>query len=231
MERFMTATLSIGLAVSLGGPLILLLAAKKLHFNSLSLPGRLSLWLLALIALVLAAYGARSSWLIRIGIQPFGWFDLLGAVVVAIVSLVGAIFLQSLQRKLGIKNTEGAKLQQKIYGLSAPYRFFVVITATVVEEVLYRGYAIGIGQHVWGSLAVAFVVSVFVFVVVHFSHGVIQLITVCWIALLISLLFVLTNNLFACMLAHFVVDAVGVLVMPWAASRQRAQKVSLAQEG
>lgn len=100
----------------------------------------------------------------------------------------------------------------------------MVVTAAVVEEVLYRGYAIGIGQHVWGSLAVAFVVSLFVFVVVHFSHGMIQLITVFWIALLMSLLFVLTNNLFACMLAHFVVDAVGVLLMPWVASRQRAQE-------
>ena len=227
----MGATLSIGLAVSPGGPLILLLAAKTLRFNSLSLPGRLSLWLLALIALLLAAYGAGASWLTRIGVRPFGWSDFLGAVVVVIVSLVGAIFLQLLQRKLGIKNTEGAKLQRKIHDLSTPYRFFVVVTAAVVEEVLYRGYAIGIGQHVWGSLAVAFVVSLFVFVVVHFSHGMIQLITVFWIALLMSLLFVLTNNLFACMLAHFVVDAVGVLLMPWVASRQRAPRVSPAREG
>lgn len=103
----MGATLSIGLAVSPGGPLILLLAAKTLRFNSLSLPGRLSLWLLALIALLLAAYGAGASWLTRIGVRPFGWSDFLGAVVVVIVSLVGAIFLQLLQRKLGIKNTEG----------------------------------------------------------------------------------------------------------------------------
>jgi membrane protease YdiL (CAAX protease family) len=220
-----------GLAVSLGGPLALLLATRKFRFNSLSLPGRLSLWLLAFIALTLAAYGAGSAWLTRIGVQPFGWFDLLGAAVVVIASLAGAICFQLLQRKRGIKNTEGAKLQQKIYDLSARYRFFVVVTAAVVEEVLYRGYAIGIGQEAWGSLAIAFVVSLFVFVVVHFSHGVIQLITVCWIALLISLLFVLTNNLFACMLAHFVVDAVGVLVTPWAASRQRAQRVSLVQEG
>ena len=107
----------------------------------------------------------------------------------------------------------------------------VAATAAVVEEVLYRGYAIGIGQYVWGSLAVAVAVSVLVFVVAHFSHGVMQLLTVLWIALLVSLLFVVTSNLFACMLAHFVIDAMGVLVMPWAAARQRARKAATAPEG
>jgi membrane protease YdiL (CAAX protease family) len=228
----MTATLGIvGLVVSLGGPLILTLAAKRSGFDSLSISGRLSLWLLALIALVLAMYGAGPSWLQNFGVQAFGWSDLLGALVVVVASIAGAVCLQLLQRKLGIKNAEGAKLQQKIYGLSARHRFLVVITAAVVEEVLYRGYAIGIGQHVFDSLAIAFVVSLFVFVIVHFSHGVFQLVTVCWIALLISLLFVITNNLFACMLAHFIVDALGVLLMPWAASRQRARRALLAEGG
>lgn len=228
----MAATLSmVGLIVSLGGPLILLLAAKKSRFDSLSFPGRLSFWLLALIVLVLAAYGAGPSWLTHIGVKPLGWSDFIGAALVVIASFVGAIGFQLMQRKLGIKNPEGAKLQQRVYSLSTPYRFFVVVTAAVVEEILFRGYAIGIGQYVWGSLEVAFAVSLFVFVVVHFSHGVIQLVTVCWIAFFMSLLFVLTNSLFACILAHFVIDAAGVLLTPWLASRQRSQRVTLAQDG
>ncbi len=137
----MVTILIIGLAVSLGGPLLFLLAAKKFHFDSLSLPGRLFLWLLALITLLLAAYGARASWLTRIGVETFGWLDLLGAVVVVIASFIGIICFQVLQHKLHIKNAEGAKLQQRIYALSAPYRLFIVITAAVVEEILYRGYA------------------------------------------------------------------------------------------
>lgn len=219
-----------GLAVSLCGPL-LLLAAKSLGFNSLSLSGRLSLWLLALMAVVLAAHGFGSSWPFRLGLRGLRWLDLLGVAVTVLASIAGATGFQLLQRRLGIKNAEGAKLQQKVYQLSFPHRFFVVVTAAVVEEVLYRGYAIGIGQHVWGSLAVASTVSVIVFVVVHFSHGLIQLMTVAWIAVLVSLLFVVTSNLFACMLAHFIIDALGVLAMPWVASRQRAQRMSQAQDG
>jgi len=228
----MTATLSmLGLAVSLGGPLVLLLAARNSRFDSLSIAGRLSLWLFALIVFALAGYGAGPLWLTRMGVTPFGWSDLVGAVLVVVVSFVGAIGFQLLQRKLGIKNAEGAKLQQKVYGLSTPRRFFVVVTAAVVEEVLFRGYAIGIGQYVWGSLEVAFAVSLLVFVVVHFSHGVFQLATVAWIAFFMSLLFVLTNSLFACILAHFAIDAAGVLLMPWVASRQRSRRAALAQDG
>ena len=66
-------------------------------------------------------------------------------------------------------------MHERVYSLSTPYKFFVVVTAAVVEEILFRGYAIGIGQHVWGSLEIAFAVSLFVFVVGHISHGVIQL--------------------------------------------------------
>lgn len=228
----MTAALGIaGLAVSLGGPVILMLAIKHSRIDPLSIPGRLLLWFLALIALVIAMYGAGPSWLARLGVQPFGWLDFVAAIVVVIASIVGATGIHLLQGKLRINNAEGAKVRQKILGLSARRRLFVVVTAAVVEEVLYRGYAIGIGQQVWGSLAVAFAVSLSMFVVVHLSHGVAQLITVGWIALLISLLFVITNNLFACILVHFVMDAAGVLVMPWAASRKRAKKVSLSRDG
>ena len=75
---------------------------------------------------------------------------------------VGAIALQILVTKLGFKDKEGSKLQQKIYSLSVPRRLFIVVTAAVAEEVLYRGYAIGIGQYIWGGLTIAFVVSLVV---------------------------------------------------------------------
>ena len=166
----MVAMLSIGLVVSLGGPLLFVLATKRFSLNSLAVPGRLVLWLLAAAALAIAAYGG-GAWLMRIGVKPFGSFDLVSTVVAIIVMLVGAIVSQILLAKLGFKDKEALKLQQKLYGYSTPYRFFIVITAAIAEEVLYRGYAIGVGQEVWGSLTIAFVVSLVVFVVAHFTHG------------------------------------------------------------
>ena len=220
---------SIGLALSLGGPLLYVLATKRFSLNSLSVPGRLLLWLLAFVALVIAAYGG-GAWLLRIGVKPLGWSDLLSTVVAIIAMLAGAIILQVVITKLGFKDKKGSELQKKIYSLSAPYRLFIVITAAVAEEVLYRGYAIGIGQEIWGSLTIAFVVSLFVFVAAHFTHGAKALAAIFWISLVMSLLFVITGNLFACILAHFVVDALGALFVPWVASRQRAQAALPASE-
>lgn len=223
--------LNIGLAVSLGGPLLFVLATKRFSLNSLSVPGRLVLWLLAAVTLAIAVYGGGGAWLARMGVKPFGWLDLGSTAVAIIVMLVGAVALQVLMAKLGFKDKKGSKLQQKIYGLSVPYRLFIVITAAVAEEVLYRGYAIGVGREVFGSLAIAFVVSLVVFVAAHFTHGAKALAGIIWISLVMSLLFVITDNLFACILAHFVVDALGTLFVPWATARQRARAALLAGEG
>jgi membrane protease YdiL (CAAX protease family) len=230
MGNFVVTILGIGLVVSLGGPLLYVLATKKLSINSLPLPGRLLLWILAAVVLVIAAHG-DDTWLSRIGVKQFGWLDLASTVVAIIAMLVGAVVLQVLLTKLGFKDKKGLELQQKIFSLSAPYRLFIVITAAVAEEVLYRGYAIGIGQEVWGNLKVAFVVSLFVFVVAHFTHGVKALASIFWISLVMSLLFVITNNLFACVFAHFVVDALGTLFVPWVAARQRARAALPASAG
>ena len=227
----MVTMLSIGLAVSLGGPLLFVLATKKFSLNSLSVPGRLVLWLLAAATLVIAAYGGGAAWLGHIGVKPFGWFELASTVVAIIAMLVGAIALQILVTKLGFKDKEGSKLQQKIYSLSVPRRLFIVVTAAVAGEVLYRGYAIGIGQYIWGGLTIAFVVSLVVFVTAHFTHGAKVLATIFWISLVMSFLFIYTGSLFTCIIAHFTIDAFGTLFVPWAAARHRAQAALSPSEG
>lgn len=226
----MATILSIGLAVSLGGPLLFVLVTKKLSLNSLSLPNRSVHWLLAVVVLCIAA-SSGDHWLTRIGVKQFEWPDLLSAALAIIAMLAGAVVLQLLLTKFGFKNEKALELQRKIYSLSAPHRLFIVITAAVVEEVLYRGYAIGIGQEVWGSLTIAFVVSLFVFVAAHFTHGAKALVSILWISLVMSLLFVITTDLFACIFAHFVVDALGVLFIPWAAARKRTRLALQASEG
>ena len=227
----MVTMLGIGMAVSLGGPLLFVLATKRLSLNSLSVSGRLVLWLLAASTFVIAAYGGGAAWLQHIGVKPFGWFDLATTIVAIIAMLVGAIALQILVTKLGFKDKEGSKLQQKIYNLSVSRRLFIVVTAAVTEEVLYRGYAIGIGQDVWGSLTIAFAISLVVFVAAHYTHGAKALATVFWISLVMSFLFVYTGNLFSCIIAHFTIDAFGTLFVPWVAARQRTQVALSASEG
>jgi membrane protease YdiL (CAAX protease family) len=191
MGSFMETMLGIGLAVSLGGPLLFVLVTRGFSINSLSIPSRMVLWLLATRSLGIAALG-NGHWPACLGMARFEWLDVLGSAVGIVVMLAGSILLQTSLTKLGFKNPQGSELQKKIFSLSVPYRFFIVITAAVAEEILYRGYAIGIGREIWGSLPVAFTISLIVFV-------------------------------FACILAHFAVDAFGTLFVPWAAARQRAR--------
>lgn len=217
----MTTLLSAGLAVSLGGPLLWVLVARRLGLNSLSLASRMLFWLLAATVLALAARGG-DAWPLRIGLKPFGGLDFFSAIVAIIAMLAGAIVWPQLMTKLGVKGSTGSGLQKKICSLSAPYRLFLVVTAAVTEEILYRGYAIGIGQEVWGSLSLAFVVSLLVFVGTHFTHGAKALVTIFWISLLMSLLFVVTGSLWACIVVHFAMDAFGTLLVPWLMARQKA---------
>ncbi|WP_329742889.1 CPBP family intramembrane glutamic endopeptidase [Dyella sp. A6] len=221
-EKFVPTMPVVGLAIALGGPLLLVLLVRCLALDAVSLASRLTLWALAGIVLAIAVHDG-GSWPSMMGIGPFGWTDFLTTVVAIVVMLVGAIVLQLCVAKLGFNRASGSGLQKKIYALSARYRVFMIFTAAVTEEILYRGYAIGIGQSVFGSLSVAFAVSLIVFVAAHFTHGAKALVTIFWVSLVMSLLFVYTGNLITCMLAHFAVDAFGVLFAPWAMARQQAR--------
>ena len=219
--------LNLGLAVSLAGPLLYVFASRRFSLDSLSLPGRLLFWMLAAVALIIAAHG-DGAWMGHLGLRKFEWPDFFGSVVAIMAMLGGAILLSPLITKLGLGRGSASEMQKNIIALPIPRRCFIVVTAAVTEEILYRGYAIGLGQEIFGSLSVSFIVSLAMFVAAHFSHGARALPIILWITLVNSLLFVVTGNLFACILAHFVIDAMGTLYFPWVASRHRARAASQA---
>ncbi|WKE64244.1 CPBP family intramembrane metalloprotease [Gallaecimonas kandeliae] len=82
----------------------------------------------------------------------------------------------------------------------------------MTEEALYRGYAIGVGGVLLHSTHAAVVLSLISFTVAHFRWGAAHMLSVVWAGALLSALFVLTENILACMVAHLLIDAVGVLL-------------------
>ena len=218
----MSLSLNIGLALSLLGAPLLLLGFKALRIDSLSLISRVALWLLAGTVLAFATYGS-GSWSQQIGIQAPTAIHLAAAVFAAFAMLAIWPIAQHLQKSYGGVRVEQTESFQKIARFSFGRRLFLVVTAAVVEEILYRSYAIGIGQTIWGSMMAAVVVSLGVFVAAHFQWGVSHLFFVFWAGLVLSLLFVFTNNIWACMLAHAIVDAVGLLLAPAAMARKRTR--------
>lgn len=209
----MQTILTIGLVISLLGAPLLLLACKALRVDPLSLSTRLALWLLAIVVLALAAYGS-DPWRMQIGLQAPSAVHFGAAALATLVMLAAIPLVQYVQKALGSTSVERTELFHKLAGLSFWFRVFIVITAAVTEEILYRGYAIGIGKDIFGSQSVAVTVSLAAFVAAHFRWGLSHLLTVLLAALVLSSLFIFTNDLLACIVVHAVVDAVGLLLVP-----------------
>lgn len=210
-----------GLALALLGAPALLLATRRMGLDERAVVPRLLLWALAGGTLVLAARADR-AWATDVGFRAVTGRTVLDALAATAVALGGWPFVQRLQKALGGVATETTETFRRIAALPASRRLLLVVTAAVVEEILYRGIAIGVGAHLVGGVAPAFALSLAVFVVAHARWGASHLVSVLWAGGAMSLLFVLSRDLGACILAHFAIDAVGLLVVPALLARRAA---------
>ena len=221
----MPQLLYLGLFLALVGPPLLLALFKRLRFNQFSPVPRLSLWVVTLAVLVIAATNI-GAWRVYLGLEWPTWQTLGLAILATAVLFILLGAYTSLRSKSGSASPEQLELQQNLLRLPFSRRCFVVITAAVTEEVLCRGYAIGVGQHLFGSVWLACILSVVVFTLAHFRWGFAHLIPVFFCALVITLLFVFTQNLLACIIVHALLDGVGVLVMPVIMARKHPARVA-----
>jgi uncharacterized protein len=92
-------------------------------------------------------------------------------------------------------------------------RFISVVRAAVSEEVLFRGYALERVQELTGSRSAAGIFTWAIFTLEHFSYwGWHHLLIAGTAGAMLTLLYLWRRNLWANMLAHFMVDAVGFLL-------------------
>lgn len=209
----MPQLLYLGLLIALIGAPLLAAPFKLLRFNPLSLVPRLTFWAAAIAVLIIAA-AKIEAWRTYLGLEQPTWQSLGLAILAAALMLSALGAHQYAQRKRGKGSPEQLRQLKNIFALPFSHRCFIVVTAAVVEEVLYRGYAIGVGQHLLGSVWLACVVSVAAFTFAHLRWGLAHLLPVFVSALVLTLLFAFTQNLWACIIAHAIVDAVGFLVVP-----------------
>jgi len=154
--------------------------------------------------------------------------------VITIYLVVGSyeVILDKI-RKLRRKNRRLGKLQNALFR-SEVQRFgiigqliqrplaargFVLVTVAVTEEVLFRGYAIGVGQHLLGGALIASVISILVFTHGHRGLGRAHLGGTFIIAIIFSALFLLTNNLMSCIILHAILDGPVCLSSPQSIAR------------
>jgi CAAX prenyl protease-like protein len=211
--------LALGLAVSLLGAPILLITVKLMDANSLALPVRLALWLLAGVVYAIAQL-AGEPWSLLMGLRVPGWHTVLGAAAATTAVLLAWPLLQYVQRNAGGSLIMENTVFRKIVALPLAYRLFLVATAAVTEEILYRGFGVGIGKVVLGNTLEAATLSAVIFTVTHFRWGLSHMLSVLWTALALTSLFVVTDDLLACIMAHGALDTVGLVIAPAVMARR-----------
>lgn len=208
--------------LSLFGAPILLLAVRRAGGNVLGLPVRLSLWGLAGIALGTA----RSAALVgdaSLGLVAPTARTAMGAVLGTGLVLAAWPALQRRQARAGATSTTQTDAFRELLARSLGYRLFLVATAAVTEEVLYRGLAIGVGSQVLGSQPAAVGLSLVMFVVAHFRWGLAHMVSVLWAAVVLTALFLITGDLWACIAAHGAIDLMGLVIAPALLNRRGGQ--------
>jgi uncharacterized protein len=216
---------AVGLVVALLGVPALQLATRVLGGEPFKLWSRLALWFLATIVLGIAV-ASYSDWRVTLGLTLSDWHWMTQALIATTLTLAAWPVVQLLQRALGASTVVDTDSFKKIAAMPFAYRVFLVLTAGITEEVLYRGYGIGVGKLLLGGMPTAFAVSLLIFVAAHFRWGASHLLSVLWAGAVLSALFVLTNSLLACIVAHVLIDAVGLILAPagiaWKARRAKS---------
>jgi len=214
----------LGLGVALLGAPGALVLTKRIGLQPLSWTVRLLLWGVAVISVALAVvrHGGLQQALISIGLV-----NLSGASAAWGLGGGAAIFLavglsMAGLRALGLPFGDRTMFEDLIRRPFAQ-RLFVVFTAAVVEEVLYRGSALSLGMAIWNDSVLAAFVAIAAFTLAHFRWRATHLINVAVAGSLLTALYLQTGDLFACIIAHFVVDAASFLVAPALMRRQTAQ--------
>jgi uncharacterized protein len=146
--------------------------------------------------------------------RPLDWLIAIGTFFVAMsaAGIVSSLF----------PGPESAKSAvAKLINLPLPTRILLVITAGICEEFLFRGFAITALSRFTGNRWLSGLLSLAVFTVAHaglFGWNSALLIP-CILGLILTLLFLLRRNLVIGMAVHTLIDAIGLIIVPLAASK------------
>jgi membrane protease YdiL (CAAX protease family) len=131
-------------------------------------------------------------------------------VATGIVSLAGlATILYVIFPALHINETQSI---DQVMSMPLWWRWITVIRAAVGEEVLFRGYAIERLQRLTGSARLAGIISCVIFTILHVGYwGWGHILIAGFAGALLTILYIWRRNLWANILAHFIVDGAAFL--------------------
>jgi membrane protease YdiL (CAAX protease family) len=206
-----------GLTVAWGGTVLLLSPADRL----LGAPDRLItkvleqlvMWaLLGAIAAIVMFWEKQP--LASIGLRPFRWQSLAWGLALAAVTM--SVVMPSLTWALHAAGIAGFEAgMAKVLVLPVWFRIVAVVTAGVVEDTLFLGYAFTRLTRITGSEWLAGLVAGVVFSLLHLPNWGVGPVLTYFVAIGVAMsFFAWRRDLLANIVAHTVVDGMGLVVIP-----------------
>jgi membrane protease YdiL (CAAX protease family) len=171
-------------------------------------------WALVVLLLSYISWGERRS-LTSIGLRRPSIRNILIGIASGIVifgGLVGIylVILPALHFKEDPRVTQVMNLM-----LAKPiwWRLTLIVRGTIAEEIIFRGYAVERLQELTGSVSIAGIISCTIFALEHLgvrSWG--HVMIAGFAGAMLTLLYIWRRNLWVNTIAHFVPDAIGLLL-------------------
>jgi len=206
------------LGIALGGPPLLAIVAGRMlsDFPSVAMQavGQLVLWIFLALVLFVVVRMERLP-LASIGLKSPGWLT----IVSALLLVLGVLFLLSpvtnwILNELGLHGFE--KGISKLSGLPVWLLLFMALTAGVVEETLYRGYAIERLASLTGSYWLGGLIAAVMFGVAHIPNWGLgpALVSDFAFGVVMTLFYLWRRDLLANIIAHVTLLTVELLLLP-----------------
>ena len=206
---------TIALAVTLGCAAVLLAKVQN-EFAGLGhfFGYELIWWTLIGLLLLYVQLGERRP-LTSIGFRQPGTRNMLIGVAAGIVILAGlaGIYFVIFPALHFREDPQVTEVMIQLLAKPRWWRFILIFRGAVAEEILFRGYAIERLKELTGSVRVAGILSCTVFALEHlgfwsWSHAIIA----AFAGAVLTLLYIWRRNLWVNIVAHFVPDAIGLLL-------------------
>jgi membrane protease YdiL (CAAX protease family) len=203
----------IGLAVALGGPLLLMTPGVSTHQITNARDDIVAICVQWLIAFILAviAFTIQRRGRAEFGIRGLGWRDVLAS----FAGVVTAFVLSGVAGRLVTMPSSLSNLQ-KMAAVPLGLRIALVLTAAICEEFIYRGFGIEELAYLTGRRWLAGLLSLTLFTASHAGlYGLsVALIIPGLVGAVLTGLYLWRRNLVSCMLMHAVMDGVFIVLIP-----------------
>ena len=174
---------------------------------------QLILWaFFAMILAIVVLWEKRP--LASIGVRRFRWQSIAwGLLLAAFLSLVAMPALTAALRTTGIRGFEAG--MTKILAFPLGFRIFAVVTAGIVEDTLFLGYAFTRLAFATGSRWIAGLIALSVFALLHFPYwGAGPVLIYVFVAAITTAFFAWRMDLLANVVAHVTVDGLALVIVP-----------------